>query len=59
MEGMITWHSISTGNLVINLNWKELTIWYEQKPDGVVESENSKIYITLIQSSSKRFTKYR
>ena len=59
MEGMITWHSISTGNLVINLNWKELTIWYEQKPDGVVESENLKIYITLIQSSSKRFTKYR
>ena len=42
-EGMITWHGISAGNLVVNVNWKELTNWYEQKPEGVVESKNFKI----------------
>ena len=38
------WHGISTGNFVVNLNWKELTkFWYEQKPEGALESENFKI----------------
>ena len=23
-EGMITWHGISTGNFVVNVDWKEL-----------------------------------
>ena len=39
---MITWHGISTGNFVVNLNWKELTTG-KQKLEGVVESKNFKI----------------
>ena len=42
-EGMIIWHGISTGNFVVNVNWKELTTGMKQKPEGVVESENFKI----------------
>ena len=25
-DGMITWHGISTGNFVVNVNWKELIV---------------------------------
>ena len=39
-EGMITWHGILPGNFVVKVNWKEN--WYEQKPEGVVESEDFK-----------------
>ena len=43
-EGMITWHGISSGNFVVNVNLKGLSnSWYEEKPEGVVESENFKM----------------
>ena len=42
-EDTIMWHGISIGNFVVNVDWKELNNWYEQKPEGVVESENFKI----------------
>ena len=42
-QGMITWHGISTGNFVINVDWKELIAGMIQKTEGVVETKNFKI----------------
>ena len=42
-ESMITWHGISTGNFMVNVDWKRANSSYEHKPEGVVESENFKI----------------
>ena len=42
-ESTITWHDIFSGNFVVKCGLERANNWYEQKPEGVMESEHFKI----------------